>query len=43
MDVQPIQIPYDSGHKSRRTGRGPEHFLQHGADLIKDSPTDREV
>src|SRR5215216_1620956 len=30
MDIQLIQVPYDSGHKDRRTGRGPGYFLQHG-------------
>ncbi|HEX6033279.1 MAG TPA: arginase family protein [Anaerolineales bacterium] len=34
MDVQLIQVPYDSGHKDMRTGRGPGHFLQHGLDEI---------
>ena len=32
MNIQIIQIPYDSGHKGIRTGRGPEHFLQHRVD-----------
>ena len=34
MDIQLIQVPYDSGHKNMRTGRGPGHFLQHGLDEI---------
>ena len=34
MNIQIIQIPYDSGHKGIRTGAGPEHFLQHGVDQI---------
>jgi len=34
MDIQLIQVPYDSGHQDRRTGRGPGHFLQHGLDGI---------
>jgi arginase len=34
VNIQIIQIPYDSGHKSIRTGVGPEHFLQHGVDRI---------
>jgi len=34
MNIQIIQIPYDSGHKGIRTGRGPEHFLQHRVDQI---------
>jgi arginase len=29
MEIQLIQVPYDSGHKERRTGRGPGYFLQH--------------
>ncbi len=32
MNIQIIQVPYDSGQRSLRTGRGPEHFLQHGID-----------
>ncbi len=32
MNIQIIQVPYDSGHKGLRTGRGPEHFLQRGLD-----------
>ena len=34
MNIQIIQIPYDSGHRGIRTGRGPEHFLQHRVDQI---------
>lgn len=34
MDLQLIQVPYDSGHKEMRTGRGPGHFLRHGLDDI---------
>ena len=34
MNIQIIQIPYDSGHKSIRTERGPERLLQHGVDQI---------
>lgn len=34
MDIQLIQVPYDSGHQNRRTGRGPGHFLRHGLDEI---------
>ncbi|RPJ28722.1 MAG: arginase family protein [Chloroflexi bacterium] len=38
MNIQIIQIPYDSGHKGIRTGRGPEHFLQHELDqVLRDS------
>ncbi|MEP6689687.1 MAG: arginase family protein, partial [Gemmatimonadaceae bacterium] len=31
MDVQIIQVPYDSGHRSLRMGRGPAHLVEHGA------------
>ena len=34
MKIQIIQVPYDSGHKSVRTGRGPDHFLQRRIDQI---------
>ena len=34
IDIQLIQVPYDSGHKDERTGRGPGHFLRHGLDEI---------
>src|SRR5215211_4030004 len=34
MDIQLIQVPYDSGHKEMRTGRGPGHFLRHRLDEI---------
>jgi len=34
VNIQIIQIPYDSGHRGIRTGRGPEHFLQHRVDQI---------
>jgi hypothetical protein len=34
MNIQIIQVPYDSGHKNMRTGGGPNHFLQHGVDQI---------
>jgi arginase len=34
VNIQVIQVPYDSGHKGIRTGSGPEHFLQHGVDQI---------
>ena len=38
MNIQIIQVPYDSGHKSIRTGRAPEHFLQHRVDqILRDS------
>lgn len=30
MDIQLLQIPYDSGHESLRTGRGPDYFIQRG-------------
>ncbi len=34
MNIQLIQIPYDSGHKNMRTGQGPDHFLRHKLDDI---------
>jgi len=38
MNIQIIQIPYDSGHKGIRTGRGPEHFLKNRVDqILRDS------
>ena len=38
MNIQVIQVPYDSGHKGLRTGRGPEHFVQHGIEqVLRDS------
>jgi arginase len=30
MDLQIIAVPYDSGHRATRMGRGPEHLLHHG-------------
>ena len=27
-----IQVPYDSGHRGERMGRGPEYFVQQGLD-----------
>ena len=38
MNIQLIQIPYDSGHESLRTGRGPDFFIQSGLEqALKDS------
>jgi arginase len=34
MNVQVIQIPYDSGHRSLRMGSGPEHFINNGLTQI---------
>ncbi|MGZ9222644.1 MAG: arginase family protein [Anaerolineales bacterium] len=34
MDIQLFQIPYDSGHKDIRTGRGPDWFLLHELDAV---------
>ncbi len=34
MDIQIIQLPYDSGHEGVRTGKGPDHFIQNGIDQI---------
>jgi arginase len=30
MNVEVIQVPYDSGHRGLRAGSGPEHFVNHG-------------
>ena len=32
MKIQITQVPYDSGHRSVRMGRGPEHFVLNGVD-----------
>ena len=32
MKIQIIQVPYDSGHRSVRMGRGPEHLVRNGVD-----------
>ncbi len=34
MKIQTIYIPYDSGHRDLRMGRGPEQFFDHGLDRI---------
>lgn len=34
MNIQIIQVPYNSGHKDIRAGRGPKHLLEHGLDRI---------
>ena len=34
MNIQIIQVPYDSGHKGVRTGKGPGHFVENGIDRI---------
>jgi arginase len=34
VNIKIIQVPYDSGHKSIRMRRGPEHFLQQRVDQI---------
>lgn len=34
MNIQIIQVPYDSGHESVRTGKGPDHFIQNGIEQI---------
>jgi arginase len=34
MNIQIIQVPYDSGFKRVRTGMGPIHFLQNSIDTI---------
>ena len=30
MNIQVIQVPYDSGHRSLRAGSGPEHMVDNG-------------
>ena len=30
MDIHTILVPYDSGHRGARMGRGPLHFGEHG-------------
>jgi arginase len=30
MNIDIIQVPYDSGHRDTRTGRGPAHFIRGG-------------
>jgi len=38
VNIQLIQVPYDSGHESLRTGRGPDYFIQRGLEQkLKDS------
>ena len=37
MNIQVIQVPYDSGHESLRTGRGPDYFLQRGMSQLLES------
>ena len=34
MNIQIIQVPYDSGHEGVRTGKGPDHFIQNGIEQI---------
>jgi arginase len=34
MNIQIIQVPYDSGFRNVRTGKGPVHFIQNGIDAI---------
>lgn len=31
MTIHLLQVPYDSGHRARRMGRGPVHLAKHGA------------
>src|SRR5215471_9617536 len=31
MHISTIFVPYDSGHRGARMGRGPLHFAEHGA------------
>lgn len=32
MKITIIQVPYDSGHRGARMGRGPDHLVERGAD-----------
>lgn len=34
MNIQIIQVPYDSGHEGARTGKGPDYYIQNGIDQI---------
>ena len=34
MKTQIIQVPYDSGYKDLRQGRGPTHFIEKNLDGI---------
>ncbi len=34
MKIQIIQVPYDSGHKDLRQGRGPAYFMQNNLDQV---------
>lgn len=34
MKVQIIQVPYDSGHRGRRMGGGPEHLVENGVEQM---------
>ena len=34
MNIQIIQVPYDSGHEGVRTGKGPDHFIKNGLEQI---------
>lgn len=34
MNIQVIQVPYDSGHADVRTGRGPACLVDHGLDRV---------
>ena len=34
MNIQIILVPYDSGHKGVRSGRGPNHFIEHEIDQL---------
>ena len=34
MNIQIIQVPYDSGHEGARAGKGPDHFIQNGIEQI---------
>ena len=38
MDIQAIVVPYDSGHRGLRLGRGPEHLLERGLERRLGAP-----
>jgi len=43
MAIHLLQVPYDSGHRARRMGRGPVHLVEHGTALDCLRGTDPDV
>lgn len=43
MAIYLLQVPYDSGHRAQRMGRGPLHLVEHGAALDRLRGTDPDV